>query len=123
MKNVITLPYRVTVNGFDFRGFDVKEEKHGLFISEGRVGRINNPLIFTDEGVQGGWYFEGCSLLLLDDDVKVDIVLRKSMNDIGIIVRTEDETYNEEHYELLIPLARFEDNMWQVVRPTYKEEP
>ncbi len=119
---MITYPYPVIREGGEWFGCTVSIDGDVITISEGRIGRAENPLTIEDGIVDGGWFYEGETLAVLDTDTRLDLFLDTENNEVFLNVRSDDprETYDGDKYTLLIPLAQRYDDEWHVATPHYE---
>ena len=115
---IIFVPFPVQEDALDWVGFVPSLDDSLLIVTEGRIGRTDNPLIYIDQAVDGGWYLESQEIDLRSDDARIDIMLDTYENDIFFLVRTDDpsETHTQ-RYELLIRYGWRERDDWYVSVP------
>ncbi len=112
------VPLTTIEGALDWYGFYPIFDGNTLTVSEGRIGRSDNPIIITNEGINGGWYLEKQKIVLKENDTRIDIMLDSHEGDIFFLVRSDSlfEIYAQ-RYELIVRLAWKEDDQWFVVIP------
>ena len=110
----------VVRGAYEWFGFECSIVGDTLIVNEGRVGKRARPLILADDGVDGGWYFEGDVVTLFGTDTKVDIVLDKTTDRLCLMIRDDDDVYDADNFDIMITLMRFDCGYWHAAKPEYQ---
>lgn len=113
---MIPVPRHVIYGAFDWYGLVVTVDGTRFKITSGRVGNLSNPLVFTKDRVQGGWYIPTTEIELSDSIERIDVLYKDRQ--AYLMFRTDDaqERYPDE-YTLLLALAWKDNATWYVAVP------
>jgi len=130
---MISEPFLVQYGFLDWYGFKPRVGPKFLEISEGRIGRSDNPLTIrhvekagkSRTVVRGGWKSETTRIPITPEVSRVDLVVRG--DNLYFLVRSDDEReIYPDTYEHLLSLLWKDEGLWHYATPlrdkTYQKD-
>lgn len=106
----------VLEDAFNWYGLNVTISGNIFHVSQGRIGRFENPLCKRDGKIVGGWYVKETTYTMPPEIRQVDIMLKD--DNTYVLFRSSDPSeVCPAEYELLLSLAWKEGGQWYSVKP------